>query len=70
MCRMYQDKLTQLKKQLQQLQEGTLPEYLRRLKRIEQQYKERLRLNDTWKTYCVSQADRSNVKEMCCYYIL
>lgn len=52
-CRMYQDKLAQLKKQLQQLQEGTLPEYLRRLKRIEQHYKERLRLNETWQSCCV-----------------
>ena len=52
--RMYQDKLAQLKKQLQQLQEGTLPEYLKRLKRIEHQYKERLKLNETWQAYCVS----------------
>lgn len=49
------DKLEQFRKQLQQLQDGTLPEYLRRLKRIEQQYKERLRLNDVWKAYCVSE---------------
>jgi len=50
---MFQDKLAQIKKQLQQLEEGTLPEYLRRLKRLEQQHKERLRLNDVWKTCCV-----------------
>ena len=53
-CRMYIAKLAQLKKQLQQLQEGTLPEYLKRSKRIEQQHRERLRLNDVWREYCVS----------------
>lgn len=47
--RMYQDKLAQLKKQLQALQEGTLPEYIKRLKKIDQQYKERLRLNELWR---------------------
>jgi len=39
--RMYQDKLASLKKQLQQLKEGTHPEYNRKLKRLEGQYKER-----------------------------
>ena len=48
---MYQQKLAQLKKQLQQLQEGTLPEYIKKLKKIDQQYKERLRLNDIWRDY-------------------
>ena len=63
--RMYQDKLAQLKKQLQQLQEGTLPEYLRRLKRIEQQYKERLRLNDTWQACCVCIRHVFVIFELC-----
>ena len=62
---MYQDKLAQLKKQLQQLQEGTLPEYLRRLKRIEQQYKERLRLNDTWQACCVCIGHLFVIFELC-----
>lgn len=39
--RMYQDKLASLKKQLQQLKDGTHPEYNRKLKRVEAQYKER-----------------------------
>lgn len=39
--RMYQDKLASLKKQLQQLKDGTHPEYNRKLKRLEAQYKER-----------------------------
>jgi len=42
---MYQDKLNQLKKQLQQLAELTHPEWLRRNKRLEQQHRERLRIN-------------------------
>ena len=53
--RVYQDKLNQLKKQLQHLQEGSLPEYLKRLKRIEQQYKERIKLNEIWQEFCVSR---------------
>ncbi|XP_043924267.1 sin3 histone deacetylase corepressor complex component SDS3 isoform X1 [Protopterus annectens] len=40
---MYQDKLASLKRQLQQLQEGTLQEYQKRLKKLDQQYKERVR---------------------------
>jgi len=40
---MYQDKLASLKKQLQQLNDGTHPEYNRKLKRLEMQYKERYR---------------------------
>ena len=50
-CRMYQDKLAHLKKQLQQLEDGTLPEYLKRKKKIEQQHKERLKVADIFKEY-------------------
>ena len=49
--RMYQDKLAHLKKQLQQLEDGTLPEFLKRKKKIEQQYKERLKMADIFKEY-------------------
>ncbi|KAI3372580.1 hypothetical protein L3Q82_023052, partial [Scortum barcoo] len=49
---MYQDKLASLKRQLQQLQEGTLQEYQKRMKKLDQQYKERLRnagkLSNIW----------------------
>ena len=48
---MYQDKLAHLKKQLQQLEDGTLPEFLKRKKKIEQQYKERLKMADIFKEY-------------------
>ncbi|ERE75460.1 sin3 histone deacetylase corepressor complex component SDS3-like protein [Cricetulus griseus] len=40
---MYQDKLASLKRQLQQLQEGTLQEYQKRMKKLDQQYRERIR---------------------------
>lgn len=39
--RMYQDKLASLKKQLQQLKDGTHPEYNAKLKKIDQALKER-----------------------------
>ena len=48
---MYQDKLAHLKKQLQQLEDGTLPEYLKRKKKIEQQHKERLKISESFKDY-------------------
>lgn len=48
---MYQDKLAHLKKQLQQLEEGTLPEYIKKRKKIDQQYKERIRVNEIWREF-------------------
>ncbi|XP_011549580.3 sin3 histone deacetylase corepressor complex component SDS3 isoform X1 [Plutella xylostella] len=42
---MYQDKLASLKKQLQQLEDGVHPEFLRRVKRLEHQLHERIRVN-------------------------
>lgn len=35
---MYQQKLAMLKRQLQQLEEGTLPEYVKKLRKIDQAY--------------------------------
>jgi len=42
---MYQDKLAHLKKQFSQLEDGAHPEYTRRLKKVEQGYRERMRIN-------------------------
>lgn len=42
---MYQHKLSHLKKQLQQLTAGTHPEWLRRKKKIDSAYRERMRIN-------------------------
>ena len=47
---MYQDKLDQIKKQIGMLKEGSLPEFLKRTKKIELQYRERLRQNEIDKT--------------------
>ncbi|KFM67625.1 hypothetical protein X975_20218, partial [Stegodyphus mimosarum] len=45
---MYQDKLANLKKQLQQLEDGEHPEYLKRLKKLEINHENRLSLNDVF----------------------
>ncbi|XP_046568222.1 sin3 histone deacetylase corepressor complex component SDS3-like [Haliotis rubra] len=60
---MYQDKLAHLKKQLQHLKEGTLPEYIKRNRRIEQQYRERLRLNEIWRDIELEIVEREHKKE-------
>ncbi|KAM9331296.1 sin3 histone deacetylase corepressor complex component SDS3 isoform 1-T1 [Gastrophryne carolinensis] len=60
---MYQDKLTSLKRQLQQLQEGTLQEYQKRLKKLDQQYKERLRNAELFLQLETEQVERNYIKE-------
>ncbi|XP_012219600.1 sin3 histone deacetylase corepressor complex component SDS3 isoform X2 [Linepithema humile] len=59
----YQDKLASLKKQLQQLKDGTHPEYNRKLKRLETQYKERLRLNIIYRDYLTEWVERDYILE-------
>ncbi|WAR02542.1 SDS3-like protein [Mya arenaria] len=54
---MYQDKLAFLKKQLKQLEEGTLPEFLKRNKKIDQQYRERLKYMEVFKEYEEKKVD-------------
>ena len=44
----YQEKLSLLKEQLNQLNEGSHPEYVKKLKTIEYQYEERMFLNDAY----------------------
>ncbi|XP_051981772.1 sin3 histone deacetylase corepressor complex component SDS3-like isoform X3 [Xyrauchen texanus] len=60
---MYQDKLASLKRQLQQLQEGTLQEYQKRMKKLDQQYKERLRNADLFLHLETDQVERNYIKE-------
>ncbi|KAJ4440025.1 sin3 histone deacetylase corepressor complex component SDS3 [Periplaneta americana] len=60
---MYQDKLASLKKQLQQLKDGSHPEYNRKLKRLDAAYKERLRLNVIHKDYLIECVERDYVIE-------
>ncbi|XP_051168020.1 sin3 histone deacetylase corepressor complex component SDS3 isoform X1 [Leptopilina boulardi] len=59
----YQDKLASLKKQLQQLKDGTHPEYNRKLKRLEDQYKERLRMNVIHRDYLTEWVERDYILE-------
>ncbi|XP_076220470.1 sin3 histone deacetylase corepressor complex component SDS3 isoform X2 [Nomia melanderi] len=59
----YQDKLASLKKQLQQLKDGTHPEYNRKLKRLEAQYRERLRLNIIYRDYLTESVERDYILE-------
>ena len=59
--RIYQDKLASLKKQLQQLREGTHIEYNRKIKRLETQYKERLRLNIIYRDYLTECVERDYI---------
>lgn len=60
---MYQDKLAHLKKQLQQLQDGTLPEYIKKRRKIDQQFKERMRINESWREFEIEIVDRDYIIE-------
>ena len=46
---MYQDKLEHLRKQLKQLNDATLPEYSKKLRRVEATYRERMRISSVIK---------------------
>lgn len=62
---MYQEKLSSLRKQLQSLKDGIHPEYNKRLRKLEQSYKERLRLNDILYKYeedCIKREYESELK--------
>ncbi|XP_058492867.1 sin3 histone deacetylase corepressor complex component SDS3 isoform X1 [Solea solea] len=59
----YTNKLASLKTQLQQLQEGTLQEYQKRMKKLDQQYKERLRNADLFLQLETEQVERNYIKE-------
>ncbi|XP_057320510.1 sin3 histone deacetylase corepressor complex component SDS3 isoform X1 [Microplitis mediator] len=59
----YQDKLGNFKKQLQQLNDGSHPEFIRKLKRLESQYHERLRLNIIHRDYLIEWAERDYICE-------
>ncbi|XP_072094239.1 sin3 histone deacetylase corepressor complex component SDS3-like [Mobula birostris] len=60
---MYQERLTSLKRQLQQLQEGTLQEYQKRMKKLDQQYKERIRNAELFLQLETEQVERNYIKE-------
>ncbi|XP_075154785.1 sin3 histone deacetylase corepressor complex component SDS3 [Haematobia irritans] len=60
---MYQHKLAGLNKQLEELKNLTHPEYTRRLKKLENQYKERLKLNEIYRDYLKECVERDYVLE-------
>lgn len=60
---MYRAKLATLKKQLAQLKEDSHPEYLKKLKRIEQVYHERRFMNDVFQTHEVERVEREYIQE-------
>ncbi|CAH1985715.1 unnamed protein product [Acanthoscelides obtectus] len=60
---MYQDKLATLKKKLQQLKDGTHHDYNKKVKKLEYQYKERLRLNTLYKEYLMECVERDYIQE-------
>ncbi|XP_062911948.1 sin3 histone deacetylase corepressor complex component SDS3-like [Mobula hypostoma] len=60
---MYQEKLTSLKRQLQQIQEGTLQEYQKRMKKLDQQYKERIQNAVLFLQLETEQVERNYIKE-------
>jgi hypothetical protein len=51
---MYRDKLASLKDQLIQLETGLHPEYLRKIRRLEQIYEDRIVLNESFLAFEVS----------------
>ena len=52
-----------MKQQLDQLEQGLHPDYLRKLKKLETVYKDRLLLNEVWREYEVQRAEEDYVLE-------
>lgn len=59
----YQDKLASLKKQLEDVQAGSHPELIRRLKQLERQYHDRLRLNSYYRDYLIECVEKDYILE-------
>ncbi|KAL5278449.1 SUDS3 family protein [Megaselia abdita] len=60
---MYKEKLARLNAQIDALQAGTHPEYVKRIKKLESQYKERLRLNEVHREYLFECLERDYTLE-------
>ncbi|KAI1291981.1 Sin3 histone deacetylase corepressor complex component SDS3 [Halotydeus destructor] len=60
---MYQDKLATLKEQLNQLDTNIHPEYVRRVKKIEQVYQERILLNEAILSYDMDRIEKEFLEE-------
>lgn len=61
--RMYHDKLAYFKKQLEDLDNGVHVEFMRRVRKLEVQYNERLRLNEVYREYLVECVERDYIFE-------
>lgn len=60
---MYQDKLAELKSQLAQLHSGQLVEYVKRMRKLEAQHRERQRVNDIIRDLEMEMVDREFFRE-------
>lgn len=60
---MYQDKLASFKNQLEQLKNSTHPEYIRRIRKLELQYNERLRVNAIYREFSIECVEREFITE-------
>jgi len=62
---MYQDKLAQFRRQLDQLKEGTLPYYMKKVKKLNEQLTERIQFNSVWseKQLCIIEEQYKKEKE-------
>lgn len=60
---MYQDKLAMLKKKLQQLKDGSHHEYNKKVRKLEYQFKERLRLNVLYRDYVIDCIEKEYIQE-------
>ena len=60
---MYQDKLADLKRQLAKLNDETLPEYQKKLRKLDIMYRERLRFNEVIKDLEVEMVEKEFIRE-------
>jgi Sin3 histone deacetylase corepressor complex component SDS3 len=60
---MYRDKLASLKDQLIQLETGLHPEYLRKIRRLEQIYEDRIVLNESFLAFETDRIEREYINE-------
>jgi Sin3 histone deacetylase corepressor complex component SDS3 len=60
---MYQDKLADLKRQLAKLNEGSLPDWQKKLRRLDYMYRERLRFNEVIRDLEVTMVENEFIRE-------
>ena len=60
---MYQDKLADLKRQLTKLNDGTLPEWQKKLRKLDMAYRERMKFNEVVKDLEVEMVEQEFLRE-------